>query len=152
MLNLIKQLRQESGCGIMDAQKALAEAKGDFAKAKKIIQKSGAMKAAKKAERKAGAGWIETYVHDGKIGVLLEMAAETDFVTKNEEFRNLAHELVLQIAAMNPKDEKELMKQEYIKDPNIKVGDLLTNAIAKIGENIIIKRFVRYEVGEEGGD
>lgn len=148
-IEIIKKLREETGAGVMDAQKALEEARGDFEKAKKIIQKSGAMKAAKKAERKAGAGWIETYVHDNKIGVLLEMAAETDFVTKNEEFRNLAHELVLQIAAMNPKDEKDLMKQEYIKDPSITVSDLLTNAIAKIGENIVIKRFVRYE---EGGD
>lgn len=152
MLELVKKLREETGAGVMDAQKALAEARGDFEKAKKIIQKSGAMKAAKKAERKTGAGWIEDYVHDGKIGVLLEMAAETDFVTKNEEFRNLAHELVLQIAAMNPKDEKALLKQEYIKDPSIIVGDLVQAAIAKIGENIIIKRFVRYEVGEEGGD
>lgn len=148
MLELIKKLREETGAGVMDAQKALKEAKGDFAKAKKIIQKSGLAKMEKRSEKEAGASFIESYNHDGKIAVLLELAAETDFVVKNEAFKILAHELVLQIAAMNPKDEKELLKQEYIKDPSVKIEDLISAAVAKIGEKIEIKKFIRYKAGE----
>lgn len=148
MLDLIKKLREETGAGVMDAKRALEEAGGDFEKARKIIQKSGLAKMAKRSEKEAGASFIESYNHDGKIAVLLELAAETDFVVKTDDFKELAHELALQVAAMNPKDVTELKAQEYIKDPGKKVEDLISAAVAKIGEKIEIKKFIRFEAGE----
>jgi len=145
----IQELREKTGIGIMDCKKALSQAKGDFKKAEEILKKSGAMKAEKKAERVTGQGIVETYSHgEGKIGVMVEINSETDFVARNPEFKEFCHDIALQIASMKPKDIEELKKQDFIKDLDITVGELLTQQIAKIGENIKIKRFIRYELGE----
>ena len=91
---------------------------------------------------------IDSYIHGGKVGVLLELLCETDFVARTDDFKSLSHELCLQIASMNPKDVKTLLSQEYIRDPKIKIGDLVKQTIGKLGENIIISRFTRYQLGQ----
>ncbi len=188
----IKQLRAATGAGILDCRKALEEANGDFDKAVEILRKKGLAKAAKKAGREASEGVIETYVHGGgRIGVMLELNCETDFVARSEVFRTLAHEIALQIAAMAPryvrdedipqavldkeaeiarerakgkpdhvverivngmlekfKNEVVLMRQPYIRDDSKTIQDLLNEHIASIGENIVVRRFVRWELGE----
>jgi len=106
------------------------------------------MKAQKRAGKSANQGIIEAYVHDGKIGVILELNCETDFVSSNPEFREFAHDIAMQIASMNPKDTKELLKQSFIKDMDYTIFDLLNEKVGKIGENIKIKRFTRYELGQ----
>lgn len=147
--NEIQQLREKTGIGIMECKKALEEAEGNEKKAMDILKKSGAMKALKKAERKTGQGIIEAYVHSGgKIGVIVEVNSETDFVARNEEFKEFVHDIAMQIASMNPKDVEDLKKQDFIKDLDITIEELLTQKIQKIGENIKIKRFTRYELGE----
>ncbi|MCX7845886.1 MAG: translation elongation factor Ts [Dictyoglomaceae bacterium] len=195
-LEMIKELREKTGAGVMDAKRALQEANGDMEKAILILREKGIVKAAKKATRVAKEGIIESYIHTGsKLGVLLELNCETDFVARTDEFKNLAKDLCLQIAGMNPlyisredipqevlerekniymaQLEKEgnkpshviekivvgrlekffeevcLLEQPFVKNPEIKVKDLLTEAISKLGENIVIRRFVRYVVGEE---
>ena len=95
-----------------------------------------------------GAGIIETYIHAGRVGAMIELACETDFVVRTDDFKNLAHELAMQVASMDPKDVEDLEGQEYIRDPSLKVKDLVTNAVAKIGENIKIVRFIRFELGQ----
>lgn len=143
----IKQLRQETGVSISECKKALVEAKGDIEKAKEILRKRGQDFAQTKAERETCEGIIETYIHpNGKIGVMVELCCETDFVASCEEFRTLAHELCLQIAAMNPADEESLISQPWIRDESKAIKDLIDEHIAKIGENVVIKRFVRYEM------
>lgn len=145
----IQQLRVKTGVGIMDCKKALEEAKGDAKKAIEILKKKGAVKALKKAEKSTSQGLIESYIHsNGKIGVLIEVNCETDFVARNPEFNELVHDLAMQIASMDPKNVRELKDQEFIKDPDLKIEELLNQKIAKIGENIQIKRFVRYQLGE----
>lgn len=144
----IQELRSKTGVGVMDCKKALEEAKGDFKKAEEILKKSGAMKALKKADREVSQGIIESYIHDNKVAVLLELNCETDFVARNSEFKELAHDIAMQIVSMKPKDVDELKKQEFIKDPSMTIEELLHSKIAKIGENIQIKRFVRYQLGE----
>lgn len=144
----IQTLRAKTGVGVMDCKKVLEEAKGDQKKAEEILKKCGAMKALKKAERNASQGLIESYVHDGRVGVLLEINSETDFVARNPEFKELAHDIAMQIASMDPKDVNVLKKQEFIKDPAITIEELVHSKIAKIGENIQIKRFIRYKLGE----
>lgn len=144
----IQKLRARTGVGVMDCKKALEDGKGDQKKAEEILKKSGAMKALKKAERNALEGLIEVYVHDGRVGVLLELNSETDFVARNGEFKQLAHDIAMQIASMNPKNVDELKKQEFIKEPSMTIEELVTSKIAKIGENIQIKRFIRYQLGE----
>lgn len=145
----IAKLRAETGAGVMDCKQALDEAGGDFEKAKNILKNNAQAIAKKKAERHASQGLVECYCHGGKIGVVLELACETDFVARNEEFKNLAHELAMQIASMNPKDVEELMDGLYIRDDSLKIKDLIEQTIAKTGENIQVKRFVRYELGKE---
>lgn len=145
---LISKLRAETGAGVMACKKALDETKGDFEKAKKILAKNAQAMAAKKAERAAEQGLIECYCHGGKIGVILELNCETDFVARNAEFKNLAHEIAMQIASMNPKDIDDLMSEIYIRDELMTIRQLVEQAIAKIGENIQVKRFIRYELGE----
>lgn len=145
----VQKLRQETGLGVMDCRKALIEAKGNFKKAQAILAKKGALVAAKKANRKTSQGLIDGYLHEGKIGVLVEVNCETDFVAKNPEFKDLVHDLAMQVASMNPKNVKELLSQEFIKDPALKIDNLITQKIQKIGENIKIKRFIRYELGDE---
>jgi elongation factor Ts len=145
----IQSLREKTGIGIMECKKALEEAKGDEKKATEILKKSGAMKALKKSDRPTTQGIVETYSHgEGRIGVMVEVNTETDFVARNEEFKQFVHDVAMQIASMNPKDVESLKKQDFIKDLDITIGDLLTQKIQKIGENIKIKRFIRYELGE----
>ena len=144
-IDQIKQLRQETGVSISECKKALVEAKGDIEKAKEILRKQGQDFAQTKAERETCEGIVETYIHpNGKIGVMVELRCETDFVGSCEEFRKLAHELCLQIAAMNPANENSLLAQPWIRDESKAIKNLIDEYIAKIGENIVIKRFVRY--------
>ena len=146
-IKLIKQLREETQASIADCRKALEESKGDYKKAIVWLEKHGVEKAEKKAERTTNQGLIESYIHqNGKVGVLLEILCETDFVARTEEFKNLAHEVTMQIAAMEPKDVDELLKQEYIRDNSKTIQDLVKAAIGKLGENIVIKRFTRFEI------
>lgn len=133
----------------MDAKKALEEAKGDLDQAEKIILQKGLAKAAKKGDREVKSGIIYSYDHQHRIGVLLELNCETDFVAKNEEFIALAKEIAMQIASMNPASVEELMGQEYIRDGSKKVEDLIKELIGKIGENMQLARFTRYELGGE---
>lgn len=147
-INLVKQLREETGAGIADCRSALEESAGGLKKAKEILHKKGLDKAGEKSDRQVSAGVIETYSHSGRVGVLVEVLCETDFVAKTEDFKTLAHELALQIASMDPKDADELVKQDYIRDPSQKVGDLIKSAIAKLGENIKVGKFVRISLGK----
>ncbi len=109
-------------------------------------EEKGIDKALSKADRQVKAGMVDVYSHAGKVGVLVELLCETDFVAKTVEFKNLAHELGMQVAAMNPKDVDSLLKQEYIRDASKTIGDLVKETIAKVGENIVVKRFIRYEL------
>ncbi len=145
----VQKLRLETSIGIMDCKKALTEAKGDYKKAKEILKKKGALKALKKAERASNQGIVASYIHgNGKIGVMIELSTETDFAAKNPLFLDLAHNLAMQIASMDPKNESELLKQDYIKDSDLSIKELIEENISKIGENIKIKKFIRYELGK----
>ncbi len=194
-LETIKRLRQVTGAGVSSAKQALEEAGGDFDKAVEILRIKGEASAAKKSEREARAGVITSYLHGGRIGALVEVNCETDFVARTDEFQEFAKEIAMQVAASSPlyvdseqvpeeviekemalyraeqADSKKpdevvekivqgklekyyemacLMKQPYIKDPNMTVADLATKLIAKIGENVRVRRFARFEVGEIG--
>lgn len=141
-------LREKTKAGVMDVHRVLEEAGGDVTKAEELLRSLGLEKAEAKSGRTTGSGIIETYTHaDGKIGVLVEVACETDFVSKTDEFRALVHELTLQIAAMDPTSVDELMEQEYIRDPARKIKDLVHDTVAKTGENIKVKRFQRFVLG-----
>lgn len=145
----IKKLRKKTGVGIADCRKALEEAKGDFEKAEDLLRSWGIDKAASKVDREAGQGLVETYIHGGgKVGAMVEINCETDFVARTDEFKALAHEVAMQVSAMDPKDVEELLGQEYIRDASKTIGDLVKEAIAKLGENIVIKRFMRFELGQ----
>jgi len=194
-MELIRELRDKTGAGIMDCKQALLEAGGDIQKAQTILREKGSIEAIKRSTRKTKEGIVASYVHSGsKLGVLLEVNCETDFVARTSEFSEFAKELAMQVAAMDPlwikcedipkeviEKEKEiykkqleesgkpekvvekiiqgrlekyftqvcLLEQPYIKDPKRKVKDLLTEAIAKLGENIMVTRFARFKVGEE---
>lgn len=191
-LNLIKQLRERTGAGMMDCKEALEESRGDFAKAEEILRKKGQKIVASKSQRVIKAGTIGTYLHSNeKIAALVEVGCETDFVSRNAEFKELAHDLAMQVAATNPsylgpedvpaavlEKEKEiyrtevqnskkpaqiiekiiegklekfyqancLMKQSFIKDEKITIEDLVKAKIAKLGENIQVRRFIRFEI------
>lgn len=189
----VKSLRLKTSAGMMECKNALKESNGDIEKAVEILRKKGVAKAAKKADRAANQGIVESYIHMGsKIGVLVEVNCETDFVARNADFKKLTKELAMQVAASNPlyvtredvpeesiEKEKEiyrsqitgkpanvtekivegklekffsdvcLLDQPYIKDPNLRIKDLVTQLIATIGENIQVKRFARFEVGEK---
>jgi elongation factor Ts len=190
----VKKLRDATGSGILDCRQALEASGGDFDKAVDFLREKGLAKAAKRADREASEGKLELYSHaDGRIGVMVEVNCETDFVARSDDFQEFAHEIALQIAASSPlwieedeipgdviqhekeiarnryreegkpdniidrivdgviekfKDEKCLMRQEYIRDSEITVQELLHQTVAAIGENIIIRRFKRWEVGE----
>jgi elongation factor Ts len=144
----VKRLRELTGVGITDAKQALVEAKGDFDKALEQMRKKGLTKAEKRGERETRAGLIGSYVHDGRIGVLVEVNCETDFVAKTDEFKELVKDLTLHIAAADPKDVAELLEQEFIKEPAKTVGDIVKEANAKLGENIVVRRFSRLALGE----
>lgn len=142
----VQKLREITGAGVMECKKALQDSAGDFDRAVALIQERGLIKAEKKADRVTGAGILETYVHNGRVGVLLDLRCETDFVVRSEPFRELAHELVMQIAAMNPADTSGLLQQPYIKDQSLTVEKVIKGVVAKVGENIQVERFCRYEL------
>lgn len=142
----ILKLREETGAGVMDVKRALEESGGDLEKAKEIIEAQGLSKMEKRKERSTGAGLLKAYVHNDRVGVLLELRCETDFVARSEPFTNLAHELTLHIAAMAPEDVEELLKQPYVRDESITVSDLLKKVIAQTGENAKIEQFARFEI------
>lgn len=146
-INKIKELRDKTGVSIGDCKSALEKANGDMVQAIQLLRERGAEIAEKKAARPVGSGLIETYIHQGKVGAMVEIACETDFVARNGEFKDLAHEIAMQIVSMDPKDVSDLEKQEYIRDFKMTVKDLVQKAIGKIGENIVIKRFIRFELG-----
>lgn len=146
-INQIKQLRDETGASIVECKKALEESGGDKEKAIEILKKSQKILVSKKSEEEAKEGLIETYLHsNSKIGVLIEINCQTDFVAKNQEFKNLAHDLAMQIAATDPSDIEALLEQPFIKDPNKTIGDLISEYIAKLGENIKVSRFIKYQM------
>lgn len=144
----IKKLREETGAGIADCKEALSLTKGDPEKAKELIKQKGLDKASKKEEREVKAGIVEVYSHGGKIGVLVELLCETDFVARTEDFKNLAHELALQVASMNPSSVEDLLSQEYIKDASLTIDQLIKTVVGKLGENIQVGRFERLALGE----
>ena len=189
----VKELRDRTGAGIMDCKKVLVETDGNMDKAIELLKERGIAKAAKKAGRVTAEGIVDSYIHNGKYGVLVEVNCETDFAAENDEFKKFVKDVAMHIAAMAPKyvkredvpsevleQEKELLKkqalnegkkeaivdkivegrlnkfyeeiclldQPFVKDPDVTVGQLLTNLIAKIGENVVVRRFVRYERGE----
>jgi elongation factor Ts len=159
----VKELRQKTGAGVMDCKKALTEAGGDFEKACGFIAERGLAIAKKKSERVAEQGVIECYVHTGNhLGVMVEVNCETDFVARTPDFKELAHNIALQISAMCPqyvsaddipqgaevdKQTACLLLQPFIKDPSKSIQDIITETVAKTGENIRIRRFIRYELG-----
>ena len=133
----------------MECRRALGETQGDEEKALEFLKKKGLKVAEEKKERETKQGIIETYSHaGGKVVAVVELLCETDFVARNEDFKTLAHELCMQVAAMAPKDVDELLEQEYIRDPEKKVGDIVNELIRKIRENIKIGRIARFELGE----
>ncbi len=191
---MVKELRDKSGAGMMDCKKALQESDGDFEKALDVLRKKGISKAAKRAEREANEGMVTSYIHPGsKLGVLVEINCETDFVANTDDFKEFAKNVAMHIAASNPlairreeldtaaiEKEKEILKEQalasgkpenivekivqgrlekyysevclleqpFVKDPDKSVQDLLTETIAKLGENVTIKRFARFRIGE----
>lgn len=146
-IDQIKKLREETQVSISECKKALTDASGDFQKAKDILKELGRDLVKKKTERDAKQGIIESYIHSNKkIGAMVELCCETDFVAKNPDFQKLAHELTMQIAAVSSPEESSLLDQPWIKDEARTIKDLVDEYIAKLGENIIIKRFIRYEI------
>src|SRR3989344_9053063 len=138
-LELLKKLRDETASSVSDCRQALEESNGDYQKALAWIKMRAIDKADKKKERATSQGIIESYIHgNGKVGVLLELFCETDFVAKTDEFKHLAHELAMQIAAMDPNDIATLLKQEYIRDSSLTVSDVVSGVIGKLGENITV--------------
>ncbi len=150
----IKQLRNQTGAGVMDAKRALEEANNDFEKAKEILKEKGIANAEKRAHRVTDQGIIEYYIQKGnRLGTIIEINCETDFVARTNEFKELAKNLAMQITAMNPKDidgkgDDSLMNQPFIKESSKLIKELVQEVIAQTGENIIIKRFQRFEIGE----
>lgn len=145
--NQVKQLREKTGASMMECKEALREAGGDEEGALAILRARGKEIALKKSEREAKQGIIESYIHsNSKVGVLLELNCETDFVARNKEFKELAHDIAMHIAGMDSKDEKGLLEEPFVKNPEITVKDLIDQKIAKLGENIKIGKFVRYEL------
>ncbi len=145
-LEAVQKLRDMTSAGVMDCRKALIEANGDLDAAVKIIHEKGLAKMEKRADRETGAGLVQSYVHNERIGVLLEIRAETDFVVRSEPFRALAKDVAMQIAAVAPENVEALLAQPCIKDESKPIKDLLSEVIAKVGENVTIKQFSRIEV------
>ena len=142
----VKKLRDLTGAGVMDVKSALEEAGNDFDKAAEIIKEKGLAKADKKAEREIKAGIIKTYTHNDRVGVVLKLGCETDFVARSEPFRELSHNLAVHIVALNPANVEELMAQPFVKDEKTSVENLVKGVIAKTGENIRIDEFYRLEL------
>ena len=142
----VQRLRETSGAGVMECKKALDEAKGDFEKALGIIRERGMMKIEKRSGRETGAGLVHSYVHNQRIGVLLDVRAETDFVVRSEPVQTLTHERAMHVAAAAPESVEELLKQPFIRDESKTVQDVVNEVIAKVGENVRINKFHRIEV------
>lgn len=146
-VKLIKKLRDETQASIADCRVALEESKGNYDKAIEWLKKKGIEKAAKKADRETAQGLVESYIHlNGKVGALVQVLCETDFVARTDDFKHLTHEIAMQVAAMDPKDVDALLKQEYIRDSSVTIEDLIKQTIAKLGENIVVKKFTRFEI------
>ncbi len=159
----VKRLREETGAGVMDSKRALEESGGDFERARELLRESGVAAAAKRADRATGQGLVEAYIHaGGRIGALVELNCETDFVARTDSFRQLARDIAMQVAAMDPKaltaedvpddtpgerEEQALLRQPFIKDAGRTIQDLVQEAIAQSGENIRISHFARFELG-----
>ena len=159
----VKRLREETSAGVMDAKRALEEADGNFDKAKGILRERGIADAAKRSGRETKQGMVESYIHGGgRIGVIVEVQCETDFVARTETFRNLARDIAMQVAAMNPlaltpdavpaehvgtAEENALLTQAFIKDSGRTIQDLVSEAVAQTGENVRVARFARFELG-----
>jgi len=174
-MDKIKQLREQTGAGIMDCKRALEESGGDIQGAEDILRKQGMASAAKKAGRAANQGLIIPYIHGGRIGVLLELNCETDFVARTEDFQTLGRDIAQHIVGMAPQyirpeempaeiRERErrihdgsdvevdrklvLLAQPFVRDPKKTIGEMIHEAVGKLGENIVVRRFTRYELGE----
>lgn len=146
-LTLLKKLREETSVSVSDCRRVLEEANGDYKKALEILKSEATKKAAKKADRETSEGLIESYIHgNGKIGSMVEILCETDFVARTEEFKKLAHEIAMQVAATDPKDIAGLLKQEYIRDGSLTIEQLVKEAIQKTGENIVVKKITRFSL------
>lgn len=146
-IDKIKNLRDDTGLSFNEIKKALDEAGGDEVKAKEALKAYGAAIAAKRSAREAKEGIIESYVHTTKkVGALVELLCETDFVARNAEFQQLAKDIAMHVVAMKPSDIAELLAQPFVKDPNITVQDLITQYVAKIGENIQLGKFALFEI------
>lgn len=145
-VDLIKKLREKTGAGIADCRMALEETNGNLDKAVDVLKKKGLEKADKKSARETHQGRVFSYVHSGKIGVLVSLLCETDFVAKTEDFGNLGKEICLQVASMKPKDVEELLKQEYIRDPQTTISDMIKSVVGKLGENIKVGEFSRIQI------
>lgn len=144
-IKLVKTLRDETQASIADCKKALEESNGDYEKAVVWLQKKGIERAEKKADRETSEGLVESYVHgNGKIGVIVTVLCETDFVARTDEFKKLAHEIAMQISAMDPKDVKTLLAQDYIRDSSMTIEAMIKQTIGKLGENIQIREFKRF--------
>lgn len=164
-VDLVKELREKTGAGIMECKKALQECDCNLDKALEALKQHGFALAEKKAERQVGQGLVDSYIHPGnRIGCLIEVNCETDFVARTDDFKNLVHNLAMQVTAMNPvcvskEDLKEnveavpeqacLLLQPFIKDNSKSIQDIIKDAIAKTGENIKVRRFMRFELGAE---
>ncbi len=146
--DVIVKLRETTGAGMMDCKKALTDAKGDYEQARKILKEKGLDFAKKKAGRETKDGQVISYIHGGgKIGVLVEINCETDFVARNEIFQRFAKDLAMQIAAET--EDAPLLDQKFIKDPSKNIREYLNETIARLGENVIIRRYARFALGEE---
>ncbi len=145
----VQRLRSESGAGVMDCKRALEETRGDYAKALALIKERGIQSVAKKSEREAKEGLVASYVHsNGRIGALVELASETDFVSRGDNFRELAQEIAMQVAAMDPATVEELLEQPYIRDGSKTIKDLVTAVAASTKENVHVRRIERFALGE----
>ena len=150
-LKLLKKLREETAASIADIKEALTESKGNEKLAKEILHKKGLDKASKKADRETQSGVVESYIHNNKnSGAMIVLTCETDFVARNVEFIKLAHEIAMQVTAMDPKDVKSLLEMPWIKDEKVTIGDLIKSHIVKFGENIKIAAFKRFHLVQGG--
>jgi elongation factor Ts len=146
-IDQVKELREATGISISECKKALEAAGGNSEKARALLKEWGKEVAEKKQTREVGEGVVASYLHStGKLGALVDVRCETDFVARSPEFKTLCHELALQVASMNPKNAQELLAQPYVKDPSRQVHDVLNEYIARLGENIVVKQFSRLEI------
>lgn len=146
-LKKLKQLREETSASVSDCRLALEESDGDYKKALEWINTKTAERAEKKADRETGEGLVHAYIHqNGKIGAMVEVLCETDFVARTDDFKKIVHEVAMQIAAMNPENIETLMQQEYIKDTSLTIEKLVKQTSGKLGEKIVIEKFARFAI------